>query len=214
MLWRECFGSKLDERNSYAFHSHNTSGLARIGKRSGACQRRQHRARAGHTNYRDTANHVVQRPNLGSVGAYEQLRGSSKGEIDPNDRRNALITDIQLAPRNVRGNVEYTASFTIIKPLDMSRASGVMTYEVVNRGNHLLGGPGAFLNVGGFPGTSGDPGDGFFYKQGDVLVWSGWQGDILPESLAPGSSQEEHCCASGQKSRWIVGCEPGVQRLH
>jgi len=127
---------------------------------------------------------------FGTVGAYEQIRGSANGEIDPNDRRNALITDIQLAPRNARGNVEYTATFTIVKPIDMSKASGVMVYEVVNRGNHLLGGPSAFLNVGGFPGTNGDPGDGFFYNQGDVLLWSGWQGDILPSQVPPTSTQE------------------------
>jgi len=127
---------------------------------------------------------------FGSVGQYEQLRGTARGEIDPNDRRNAVITDISLAPHNARSNVEYSATFTIIKPVDMSRASGVMTYDIVNRGNHLLGGPAAFLNVGGFPGTAGDPGDGFFYNQGDVLLWSGWQGDILPEMLPPGSASE------------------------
>jgi hypothetical protein len=127
---------------------------------------------------------------FGTAGAYEQLRGTAFGEIDPNDRRNAVITDIALAPRNARGNVEYSATFTIVKPIDMSKASGVMVYEVVNRGNHLLNGPAAFLNVGGFPGTAGDPGDGFFYNQGDVLLWSGWQGDILPTMLPAGSAAE------------------------
>jgi hypothetical protein len=37
--------------------------------------------------------------NTGPVGPYEQLRGQAEGEIDPLDRRNAVITDIALAPR-------------------------------------------------------------------------------------------------------------------
>jgi hypothetical protein len=121
---------------------------------------------------------------FGAAGQYERIRGTAAGEIDPNDRRNAVITDIQFAPRNARGHVEYSATFTIVKPVDMSKASGVMTYDVVNRSNHLLNGPSAFLNIGG------DPGDGFLYNQGDVLLWSGWQGDILPEMLPPGSPNE------------------------
>src|SRR5882757_6299362 len=75
---------------------------------------------------------------FGHVGQYEMIRGVATGEIDPGDRRNALITDIKLAPRNARGNVEYSATFTIAKPLDMRRASGVLTYDVVNRGSHLI----------------------------------------------------------------------------
>ena len=106
---------------------------------------------------------------FGAAGQYEEIKGTASGEIDPNDRRNALITDIQLAPRNARGSVEYTATFTMVKPIDMSRASGLMTYEVVNRSSHLL--PGRY-NFGG------DPGDGFLYNTGDVLLWSGWEGDM------------------------------------
>ena len=37
---------------------------------------------------------------FGSVGAYEKLRGKAYGEVDPTDPRNALITDIELAPQN------------------------------------------------------------------------------------------------------------------
>ena len=33
---------------------------------------------------------------FGSVGAYEKLRGRASGELDPSDRRNAVITDIRM----------------------------------------------------------------------------------------------------------------------
>jgi hypothetical protein len=51
----------------------------------------------------------------GSVGQYETIVGRAFGELDPNDRRNRVITDLQLAPRNSRGRVEYVATFFIVK---------------------------------------------------------------------------------------------------
>src|SRR5262245_43760644 len=53
---------------------------------------------------------------FGDVGAYETLAGLVHGEIDPKDPHNQIITDLQLAPRNARGRVEYTATFTLQKP--------------------------------------------------------------------------------------------------
>jgi len=70
--------------------------------------------------------------------------------------------------------VPYTTTFTLLKPVDMSQASGVMVYEVVNRGNRILPG---FLNIGQ---SAGNPaGDGFLYNTGNVYLWSGWQGDLV-----------------------------------
>jgi hypothetical protein len=59
---------------------------------------------------------------FGSAGPYETLTGKAFGELDPNDPHNAIIQDIKLAPRNARGMVEYTATFQIVKPVDMSKA--------------------------------------------------------------------------------------------
>src|ERR1019366_1204942 len=74
------------------------------------------------------------------------------------DPRNAIITDIQLAPRNVRGMVEYSATFAISKPVDLSHSSGVLFYSVPNRGN---GGPAPSA-------------------EGPVSVGSGWPGGVIP----------------------------------
>ena len=60
---------------------------------------------------------------FGSIGAYEQIKGTARGEIDPADRRNAVITDIQFAPLNANGRVEYVTSFTIYRPVDLSKAN-------------------------------------------------------------------------------------------
>lgn len=91
---------------------------------------------------------------------FERLSGKAYGELDPSDPRNALITDIQSAPRNVRGKVEYVATFSLVKPIDMAKASGVLMYSVVNRG-------------GGQSAVSAD---------GHVTLVSGWQGDVVPSA--------------------------------
>src|SRR5947208_5229168 len=117
---------------------------------------------------------------FGDVGRYEQIRGTATGELDPLDPRNAVITDIQLAPRKASGKVAYTTTFTLYKPVNMSRASGVMVYEVNNRGNKILPG---FFNVG--VSAANPAGDGFLYRTGNVYLWSGWQGDLVFNPALP-----------------------------
>src|SRR5438105_721236 len=99
---------------------------------------------------------------LGPDG-YQKLTGHVYGELDPRLPLNAIITDLESAPRNERGMVEYAATFTIIAPSDWTKASGVLVYFVPNRGRINLTG-------GGFAA------DG--RRQGHVLVASGWQGDL------------------------------------
>src|ERR1700730_7269125 len=62
---------------------------------------------------------------LGHDG-YQKLTGHAYGELDPKLPLNAIITDLEFAPRNPRGMVEYVATFTVIKPADMAKASGVL----------------------------------------------------------------------------------------
>ena len=108
---------------------------------------------------------VVEQTSLIGADGYEQLKGHAYGELDPDYPLNAIITDLELAPRNVRGMVEYVATFTILKPSDMSQASGVLLYVVPNRGR-------VNLIAGSFFSDA--------RRQGHVLVASGWQGDLAP----------------------------------
>lgn len=91
-------------------------------------------------------------------GAYEHVRGRAHGEIDPRDRRNRIIQDLDLAPRNANGKVEYVATFSLMRPIEPAKASGVLMYSVVNRGN-------------GAPAAS---------PEGHMSLVSGWQGDVIP----------------------------------
>ena len=45
------------------------------------------------------------------AGAYEKVVGRFHGELDPAHPMNRGIVDLDLAPRNARGRVEYTADF-------------------------------------------------------------------------------------------------------
>jgi alpha/beta hydrolase family protein len=120
---------------------------------------------------------------FGTAGAYEKLRGRAFGEVDPADPRNAIITDIELAPRNATGKVEYSMDIYILKPVDLHKGNHKVFFEVNNRGNKLLGD----LNRSGGgnnPTTAADAGDAFLMSQGYALAWSGW--DI---SAAPGGDR-------------------------
>src|SRR5437588_3353058 len=68
------------------------------------------------------------------VGQYEKIVGKAYGEVNPHDRQNRVIVDIELAPRNARGNVEYAFDFYIHKPVDLEKGARRMMYEPANRG--------------------------------------------------------------------------------
>src|SRR5690348_4680792 len=72
---------------------------------------------------------------FGDVGAYEKVVGRFHGELDPAHPLNAEIVDLDKAPRNGRGMVEYSSDFYILKPADISKGNGALLYDVNNRGN-------------------------------------------------------------------------------
>jgi hypothetical protein len=110
------------------------------------------------------------------VGAYEKLVGRAFGELDPKDAKNAAIVDLQLAPKNTRGLVEYAFDFYILKPIDLSKGAHKVMYEPPNRGSKTYGvfnrGAG-----GNDPGATTDPAvlaGMFLAPRGYTMVWSGW----------------------------------------
>src|SRR6266513_1349566 len=110
------------------------------------------------------------------VGQYEKIVGKAFGELDPKDPKNKIIVDLQLAPRNARGKVEYAFDFYILKPIDLSKGNHKMLYEPPNRGRKTI----AALNrgVGGNdPGSVADQsllGNSFLMPQGYSISFSGW----------------------------------------
>ena len=114
------------------------------------------------------------------TGGYEKLTGMIYGEVDPNHRLNQIIVNLNKAPRNQRGRVEYSGNFCILKPLDMARGNGKIFFDAPNRGSKRILG---FLNDGpeaNDPTTVEHAGNGFLMRQGYTIVWCGWQGDLMP----------------------------------
>lgn len=111
---------------------------------------------------------------FGSVGPYEKIVGRFHGELDPVHPLNSGIVDLDKAPRNPRGRVEYSADFYILKPVDLAKGNGALFYDVNNRGRKRL-----LVQLNSAPPTN-DPttpdhaGNGFLMHQGFTVVWSGW----------------------------------------
>ena len=88
---------------------------------------------------------------------YEAVTGLADGVLDASDRLNSIIQDLQLG-KSAGGKVHYTATFQLVKPIDMSTASGLMWQDVPNRGGRITIAPVErdFLDVGLSSGWQGD----------------------------------------------------------
>ena len=119
---------------------------------------------------------------FGDIGPYERLTGQVTGELDPADPANSGIQDINLAPRNARGMVEYVTNIELLKPVDMARANRILFFEVNNRGNKLALGSFNEGVAGGVAHRNGlsSPGDGWLMRVGYTMVWFGWEMDVRP----------------------------------
>ena len=115
---------------------------------------------------------------FGDVGAYERVRGTFKGELDPADARNKVIVNLDKAPRNAAGRVEYEADFYILRPVEPARGSRKILYDVVNRGRqyaHWMFGDARTARND--PRSAEDAGNALILRRGYTLVWSGWDPD-------------------------------------
>ena len=129
----------------------------------------------------DTTEPFAEGQSFGEAGPYLRIKGVAKGELDPKAPELADIVDLDKAPVNSRGLVEYEVDFFVLRPVTPSR--GILFYEVLNRGNKQIGqrlhdvagGGAAALND---PRTRADAGNAFLFERGYSIVWSGWEADV------------------------------------
>ena len=114
---------------------------------------------------------------FGAAGPYEKLSGKIFFAVDPALPANRIVADIDKAPRNAAGKVEFSSDFFLIKPKQIGRGNGAVLYEVSNRGGKGM--LGFFNHATGSvdPVSAADMGDGFLMQQGFTLLWVGWQFD-------------------------------------
>ena len=112
---------------------------------------------------------------FGNAGAFERLEGTAYFEVDPSDPLNAVVVNIDRAPRNAQGLVEFNAPFVLIKPVDVTLGNGKFLYGLNNRGNAIEI---PFQSFPAVPIGSTDVGDGLIFKLGFSFVDAGWAADI------------------------------------
>jgi hypothetical protein len=118
---------------------------------------------------------------FGPAGQYVKLSGRAYGEVDPNDPRNAVITDLKLAPTNANGMLEYATDVFILKPLDASRSNHRLFFDVNNRGDmRALSSMNNATTGGNDPAAADDGGNGYLLEQGYTIVSAGWDVTVQP----------------------------------
>jgi hypothetical protein len=129
---------------------------------------------------------VTIRADVGNSG-YEKIVGIVHFEVDPKDPRNAVVVDLDKAPVNGAGHVEFSADLYILRPKDEAKSNGVAIVDVLNRGRKIVlnfnRASGAGAND---PKTEADLGDAFLMKQGYTIVWVGWEFDVRRQNGAMG----------------------------
>jgi hypothetical protein len=100
-----------------------------------------------------------------SNGRYELLRGRIHFAADPANPHNTVVVDLDKAPRNAEGAVEFSADFFVLRPKVGS--NDVLFFDVSNRG-----------------GTSmlykGEPTESYLTDHGFTIAAIGWQFDTRP----------------------------------
>src|SRR3984957_11425478 len=121
---------------------------------------------------------ILNGKSFGAVGPYEKLVGKVYFTADPNNPHNKIIADLDKAPKNSQGKVEYSADLYILRPKDASHGNGVALLDVVNRGR--LGVFSAFNRgkAASDPSVEADFGDGLLMREGYTIVAVGWEFEV------------------------------------
>jgi hypothetical protein len=133
---------------------------------------------------------------FGSTGPYEKLAGTIEFALDPLERHNKTIADLDLAARDAGGRVHFSADLYVLCPVEQSKGNGTLLFEISNRGGKGL--LARFNRAPGRPDPTqpGDFGDGFLMREGSTLVWVGWEFDVAaglrveaPAAVLPAGSK-------------------------
>ena len=130
---------------------------------------------------------ITSRAPIGSSG-YEKIVGIAHFAVNPRAPGNSVIADVDKAPVNLDGKVEFSSDVYILRPLDAATSNGVALVDVLNRGRKIV--------LGGFnrgatndPVTDADLGDAFLMQRGYTVVWVGWEFDIRRISGRQGEAE-------------------------
>ena len=129
----------------------------------------------GAANAEVTRVEITKRADVGTSG-YEKIVGTIHFAVDPKLPRNRVVVDLDKAPTNAAGLVEFTSDLYILRPKS-TPGNGAALVDILNRGNKVV--------LNGFdrggspdPATEADLGDRFLMRFGYTIVWVGWEFDL------------------------------------
>ena len=121
---------------------------------------------------------VLSGKSFGTVGAYEKLVGKIYFAIDPNNPHNKIIVDLDKAPKNAQGKVEFSADIFIVRPKDASHSNGSVILDIPNRGGKSVLSTFNRAKGSSDPTTEEEFGDGLLMREGYTVISIGWEYDI------------------------------------
>jgi len=132
------------------------------------------------------------------IPAYEKISARVYFAVRPGDPHNQPIVDLDKAPRNADGEVEFSSDLFLLCPF--AKANGALLLEIPNRGGKGLL---SLVDSGkADPATAADVGDAWLLKQGFTFASLGWQWDV-PEG--PGNMRLYAPIAYGDNKAHITG---------
>jgi hypothetical protein len=121
---------------------------------------------------------VQDRRAFGLAGPYEKIVGRVYFAVNPENVHNRQIVDLDKAPRNAQGEVEFSADLYLYKPKDINKGNGAVLFEVSNRGGRGIL---RLVDGGNTSDANSEFGDGFLLREGYTIAWLGWQFDLAEE---------------------------------
>ncbi len=114
----------------------------------------------------------------GNTGAYEELIGTAYFTVDPKAAANRAIPNVDKAPKDAKGLVEFSSDIYIDRPKDAAKGNGVAFFEASNRGRRSLSTTFSQPFRAKQPEDEAEYGDGTLFEEGFTLVWVGWQHSV------------------------------------
>jgi hypothetical protein len=138
---------------------------------------------------------------FGLAGGYERIVGRVYFAVSPENVHNRQIVDLDSAPRNAQGEVEFSADLYLYKPKDMDKGNGAVLFEVSNRGGRGIL---RLVDGGNSSDANGEFGDGFLLRKGYAIAWLGWEYDVAEDGQKLGLSAPVAHHPGGKEIRGLV----------
>jgi hypothetical protein len=116
----------------------------------------------------------------GKSGPYEKISCRIYFAVDPKNPHNRQIVDLDKAPRNSHGEVEFSADLYVLRPT--SAGNGSLLLEIPNRGGKGLLAIVQDAKEAADPSSKEEFGDGYLLNQGYTVAWLGWQWDVRDDA--------------------------------